>query len=262
MWIEGIGNDVVYALGAFLGIFVPILIMIFKSAASRQHIHPASEQNVQETREEVTQQRSANQQARDHQTTGQNTSGYRPMRHNDGNLQCPICLGDAQFAIQTNCGHVFCGLCMTTYWHHGTWLGAVNCPVCRNIVTLLLINFTPEEHTDASTEKAEIVAAINQYNRRFSGQPRPWMDYVRDLPTLLRHAVTEFFSVGGLIAMFRIRVIICFLAALMYFVSPFDILPESAFGLIGFLDDIFVILLLAIYVSLIYRQVVQQRANA
>ena len=61
--------------------------------------------------------------------------------------------------------------------------------------------------------------------------------------------------------MFRVRILVCFLAALLYFVSPFDIIPEAVFGILGFLDDLFILLLLAIYVSLIYRNVIQQRAT-
>ena len=62
--------------------------------------------------------------------------------------------------------------------------------------------------------------------------------------------------------MFRLRIIVCFFAALLYFISPFDIIPEAAFGILGFLDDLFILLLLAIYIALIYRQVVQNRAQA
>lgn len=87
-----------------------------------------------------------------------------------------------------------------------------------------------------------------------------YMDYLRDLPTLLRHAWNEFFTVGGLIFMFRVRVIVCVIAAFIYFISPLDIIPEAAFGLLGFLDDLFIILLLAIYISIIYRQIVEARA--
>ena len=39
-------------------------------------------------------------------------------------------------------------------------------------VTLLLVNFTHEEHNMSSEEKRIIVDAIYQYNRRFSGEPR------------------------------------------------------------------------------------------
>lgn len=62
--------------------------------------------------------------------------------------------------------------------------------------------------------------------------------------------------------MFRLRIIAIFLAALLYFISPLDIIPEAVFGILGFLDDLFVLLLLAIYISIIYRNYVQTRANA
>ena len=61
--------------------------------------------------------------------------------------------------------------------------------------------------------------------------------------------------------MFRMRVVVCFFAALLYFISPLDLIPEAAFGLLGFLDDFFIIGLLAIYISIIYRQVIEARAN-
>ncbi|KAL4235877.1 hypothetical protein ACF0H5_004266 [Mactra antiquata] len=264
MWIEGIGDDVLFAVGAFLGVLAPIMIMVFQRSNATQRIHPAHEENVRETREEVNQQRSSQAQNNNPGTdrqTGNERSNSAPIRENHGQHQCPICLGTAEYAIQTNCGHIFCGLCITTYWRHGTWLGAVSCPVCRQTVTLLLVNFTHEEHLSSTEEKTNIVNSIYQYNRRFSGEPRAWIDYVRDLPTLLRHAVSEFFTVGGLVFMFRVRIMILFIAALLYFVSPLDIIPEALFGIFGFLDDLFILFLLAIYVSLIYRNVVQQRAT-
>lgn len=87
------------------------------------------------------------------------------------------------------------------------------------------------------------------------------MDYIRDLPTLLRHAVSEFFSIGGLMWMFRLRILVVFIAALLYFISPFDIIPEAVFGFLGFMDDLFIGLLLLIYVSIIYRNFVESRAR-
>ena len=84
---------------------------------------------------------------------------------------------------------------------------------------------------------------------------------MRDLPTLLRHLASEFFSVGGLVLMFRLRVLVLFAAALLYFISPLDIIPEAVFGVLGFLDDIFILILLAVYISIMYRQFVVQRAQ-
>lgn len=87
------------------------------------------------------------------------------------------------------------------------------------------------------------------------------MDRLRDVPTLLRHAFREMFSVGGLFWMFRIRILLCLVGALTYLASPLDILPEALFGLLGFMDDVFVILLLFVYISIMYREVVTQRLN-
>jgi RING finger protein 170 len=62
--------------------------------------------------------------------------------------------------------------------------------------------------------------------------------------------------------MFRIRIVLCFLAALMYLFSPLDIIPEAMFGVLGLLDDVFVLFLLAIYISIIYRRLVVSRRMA
>ena len=86
------------------------------------------------------------------------------------------------------------------------------------------------------------------------------MEYIRDLPTLLQQLFYEFFSVGGLVFVLRFRIILCFVAAILYLVCPFDILSEAAFGILGFIDDIAIILLLLFYVSEIYRNVITDRA--
>lgn len=87
------------------------------------------------------------------------------------------------------------------------------------------------------------------------------IDRLRDVPTLLRHLFREMFSVGGLFWMFRIRILLCLVGAVTYLASPLDILPEALFGLLGFMDDFFVILLLFVYISIMYREVVTQRLN-
>nr|CAD7453739.1 unnamed protein product [Timema tahoe] len=47
--------------------------------------------------------------------------------------------------------------------------------------------------------------------------------------------------------------------SLVYLLSPLDFIPEAMFGLLGFLDDLFVVFLLAIYVSILYRRLVVSR---
>ncbi|XP_033088519.1 E3 ubiquitin-protein ligase RNF170 isoform X2 [Trachypithecus francoisi] len=124
------------------------------------------------------------------------------------------------------------------------------------VVTLLLTVFGED---DQSQDVVRLHQDINDYNRRFSGQPRSIMERIMDLPTLLRHAFREMFSVGGLFWMFRIRIILCLMGAFFYLISPLDFVPEALFGILGFLDDFFVIFLLLIYISIMYREVITQR---
>uniref|UniRef100_A0A8C9EX56 RING-type E3 ubiquitin transferase n=1 Tax=Pavo cristatus TaxID=9049 RepID=A0A8C9EX56_PAVCR len=146
--------------------------------------------------------------------------------------------------------------CIIAYWRYGSWLGAIRCPICRQTVTLFLPLFSEDQQG-----ATQVLQDVNDYNRRFSGQPRSIMERIMDLPTLLRHAFREMFSVGGLFWMFRIRIFLCLFGAFLYLASPLDFLPEALFGILGFLDDFFVIFLLLIYISIMYREVVTQRLN-
>ncbi|XP_014667062.1 PREDICTED: E3 ubiquitin-protein ligase RNF170-like isoform X2 [Priapulus caudatus] len=245
--VEGIGDEVVYGIGCVIGLLLLLMGLSFSRRRNGgQAIHPDYQENVLTAREHVEQDRQS-----------QNGT-FR--RYHGGDMQCPICLNHARFAVETNCGHMFCGLCIITYWQHGTWLGAVSCPVCRQQVTVLLCYFNEAVLSEQDIEERnQLIVDINGYNRRYSGEPRSVLDYLYDLPTLLRHAVSEFFSVGGLMAMFRLRLLLCFFAALLYLISPLDILPEAVFGILGLIDDVFVLLLLAVYVSIIYRRYLADR---
>lgn len=62
-------------------------------------IHPDSADSIAATREAITQNNSNEQH---HQ--------HRPRRTaNDGSAVCPICLNNAEYGVETNCGHCFCG---------------------------------------------------------------------------------------------------------------------------------------------------------
>lgn len=85
------------------------------------------------------------------------------------------------------------------------------------------------------------------------------LDYLYDMPTLIRHLGRELFSVSGLVWMVWVRIVMCLFAAIIYFILPVDLLPEAVFGLLGYLDDILVILLLAIYATVVYRNFIANR---
>lgn len=262
--VEGISDSVVYGFFSLVfGLLPMIAYFMYWYQPPDSTIHPESEEDVNNARthlpvqvEDATQTDEGNRDARA-------TAGAEARRRGvrtEQNITCPICLSDAEFAVETNCGHKFCGNCMITYWNHGNWLGAIRCPSCRQQVNILLSIFSEEELGTDSDAKTVVVNEINRYNRRFSGEPLSWIETIRDLPTMLRHLFREFFSVGGLVMMFRMRVLVIVFAAILYFLSPLDLIPEAAFGLLGMLDDMFVFLLLAIYISIIYRRVILERA--
>ncbi|XP_074953573.1 uncharacterized protein LOC142059105 isoform X2 [Phalacrocorax aristotelis] len=92
-------------------------------------------------------------------------------QHSDhSDFSCPICLQTATLPVETNCGHSFCGSCLITYWKQSPWLAAITCPLCRQKV-VLLDNISCEKQQDNPCK--QIVHDIRDYNKRFSGQPRP-----------------------------------------------------------------------------------------
>ncbi|XP_068090372.1 E3 ubiquitin-protein ligase RNF170-like [Hyperolius riggenbachi] len=238
--IEGVSNQVIIAVVVSLSFLAALIYLLLRN--EQQNIHPENQDRVRAIREQLQ-----NEQDR--------TISQRQQFYSD--MSCPVCLQQATFPVETNCGHLFCGPCIMAYWRYGSWLGAISCPICRQTVTLLFPLFQIAEQQDAQ----DLFQEVNHYNRRFSGQPRSLMERIMDLPTLLRHAFREMFSVGGLFWMFRIRIILCLLGAFFYLVSPLDIIPEALFGILGFMDDFFVLFLLLIYISIMYREVVTQRLH-
>ncbi|KFD72427.1 hypothetical protein M514_05418 [Trichuris suis] len=172
-----------------------------------------------------------------------------PVRSADSNVCC-VCLMVHRLPTLSNCGHMFCAQCILGYWQHGFIGNALRCPMCRGSVTLLMPCFTAEERQ----ANPSIIQEITSYNRRFSGAPRPWLEYITEIPVLISHMFRQFFSVGNLMWMFRLRIVVCVIVAIVYALSPFDIIPEALFGLLGMLDDIFVVVLLLVYLSIAYRR--------
>ncbi|CDW59159.1 zf-C3HC4 3 and DUF1232 domain containing protein [Trichuris trichiura] len=172
-----------------------------------------------------------------------------PVRTTDSNVCC-VCLMVHRLPTLSNCGHMFCAQCILGYWQHGFIGNALRCPMCRGSVTLLMPCFTAQERQ----ANPNIIQEITSYNRRFSGAPRPWLEYITEIPVLISHMFRQFFSVGNLMWMFRLRIVVCVIVAIVYALSPFDIIPEALFGLLGMLDDIFVVVLLLVYLSIAYRR--------
>lgn len=148
-------------------------------------VHPAERSNVDSVREAMS---------------GSTRTATAPPRRYGSENQCPVCLNEIQYGVETNCGHVFCGQlghytfhpqhqtnhfsifhllgsCMFAYRNHSNSLGSMRCPVCRQQITILFACFTLAELSSAAPDQAQARSSlqreINVYNLRFSGEPRP-----------------------------------------------------------------------------------------
>jgi len=187
-------------------------------------------------------------------------------RTRSSTYDCAICLGDAEFAVETNCGHVYCGNCLLEVWRRSSALSAIPCPYCRQRITIILPYFSDSEKTSAEPDDVEtrdkIKLEVYTYNRRYSGEPRSVVEHVRDLPMLLRHLVVYLFSGEGLHFAFQLRVYALALVWIVYLLSPLDLLPEAMFGLIGLLDDLVIFLLISMYLTFFFRQIMSNMGTA
>lgn len=61
-----------------------------------QTIHEDSQSDVADVRRQI-----ARNQA--------NGNAHVRSRHTDRDYTCPVCMDEASFSVETNCGHVFCG---------------------------------------------------------------------------------------------------------------------------------------------------------
>ena len=141
----------------------------------------------------------------------------------------------------------------------------MSCPYCRQRITILLTYFSEDERNTAEPREIETRARIleeaGQYNRRFSGESRSLTEHLRDLPVLLRHLWSALWTGEGLQTAFQIRVVVLLFVWLAYFLSPLDLLPEALFGIIGLLDDLFLMILISVYLSYFFRRIVSNRVT-
>uniref|UniRef100_A0A8C5WL92 RING-type domain-containing protein n=1 Tax=Leptobrachium leishanense TaxID=445787 RepID=A0A8C5WL92_9ANUR len=180
----------------------------------------------------------------------------QPHFHTDVN--CPVCLQTATLPVETNCGHLFCGSCLMSYWKHDPSLGAVSCPLCRQKVVHLYKEFSEMQPSEPCRN---IVRDIRRYNNRFSGKPQPFTDYLYEMPFLLHHGLRRLFTMGGLISIFVLRVLVCSFGIIMYLFSPFDVIQDPLCRVLSVIDDLGVVFILLICMINILQQLRSEGLN-
>lgn len=201
--IEGIGNEVLVTAVALIFTALCFAILALRTVQMNiNQIHPLQEEAVNVTRQRLRINSNASNastgsvddgQAAGHQDeanagpTRTSPPPSAPVLSNRNRYgmdsQCPVCLNEPRLPVETNCGHLFCANCLIVYWRHGNWRGPVRCPVCRTQVTVMLTCFRLDNRdaggqqanqgNEELNERQQAVRDINDYNRRFSGEPRP-----------------------------------------------------------------------------------------
>lgn len=248
--VEGFGNDALILFTVLIASAIACAVNYFIRNPVVAQIHPDLAGDVQGFRDSFTRVQSGRV------DEARRLEAERP----DAVHTCPICYDNALFPVLTNCGHVFCCECIMGYWRHSASLvSPVGCAICRSEVSVLLPVNWP--HDDANDRLRENNIGLNDYNRRFSGD-RPWLEYLWDLPVLIPYIVRNLFDLNGLMIMFRLRILFIAFGIFAYVLSPFDIIPESAYGFIGLIDDVFVAILLMVYIAIAMRHFMARRGEA
>ncbi|CAJ0581698.1 unnamed protein product, partial [Mesorhabditis spiculigera] len=161
-------------------------------------------------------------------------------------VECPICFSEANHAVITDCGHIYCCECIHRFWKHSAPpIKPVHCPICRNGVRLLLpIAWGGESsncEVDEDLKKNDDL--LNDYNSRFVGT-RTWVDLLHDVPSVVHFSFGNFFEGLGLLSQIRT---VFFLAVILFPLVPSSAFSQQLYSVIGLIDDLFVLAIIVYY---------------
>lgn len=116
---------------------------------------------------------------------------------------------------------------------------------------------------ESDEHSSSMVVSVSRYNNLYSGNrsvllKKTW-SWLREFPLLFRRFLRFASNPRNLAATCKLLQLL--LIAIAYLLSPFDILSEAALGLIGFIDDFFIVLIILIYISHSYYVIMQGRSQ-
>mmetsp|Transcript_580 Transcript_580/g.972 ORF Transcript_580/g.972 Transcript_580/m.972 type:complete len:287 (-) Transcript_580:27-887(-) len=178
---------------------------------------------------------------------------HRERERREGGLEgeCPICLDNYYEPVVTNCNHRFCGSCILDFWEISSNMGTLSCPLCRRSVTLI-------QPWLLADENSPILDRIARFNRRMAGNAT-FFDRIRDVPSLLGGMRRNMSWRVVFRSLFVIKRLLFIVAGVCYIFSPFDLIPETVFGVIGLIDDFLAFLLILFVVAECFRQFILQQ---
>ena len=142
------------------------------------------------------------------------------------------------------CSHSYCAPCIVSFIRSKN-SQQIKCPYCRRAVTFIVM--TNEEGIGPAD-----VEFLRSYNMRFSGE-RTFADCIMDAPFLVKRFLREIFTTDITVLVRNYRLILMIFTGVVYVLSPFDLIPEMIFGVLGFIDDLVIIVFIFIAVAQGFR---------
>ncbi|CAM9521894.1 unnamed protein product [Choristocarpus tenellus] len=118
-----------------------------------------------------------------------------------------------------------------------------------------------EPLAEEEARRRVIEEGVMRFNSRHSEGGHSFWQMVEDAPLLLRRLLGELRAGNGRIFVVMLRQgvlgyrILQLMAVVLYVISPVDVIPEAVVGVLGLMDDLLVLLVLLLYVTVVYRAV-------
>mmetsp|Transcript_16791 Transcript_16791/g.47352 ORF Transcript_16791/g.47352 Transcript_16791/m.47352 type:complete len:275 (+) Transcript_16791:63-887(+) len=255
--VFGIGDEALYALAGVVGIGIGIIIFMVWALRDRDppEIHPLALEIVSRFRSSFSFPQEGGERERDDLEAIPRPRNPPDSFRGEGGDEdaCPICLSQLSFAIQTNCNHHFCATCILGY-RAALPSRQFPCPCCRRNITLLQPWFSEQEYGEggAGGERDPLLRQIREFNGESGGIPRSLVDQIQDIPSLLT-GMGQLLTWRQFCSLYlRLRPLVVLLMCFLYFISPLDIIPEAAFGVIGLVDDVIILFLTFLFLLNIF----------
>merc|ERR1711924_206100 len=133
----------------------------------------------------------------------------------------------------------------------------IRCPLCRHdpVALLLVEPLDPAMGIQLSDLDDRALQEIARYNRAHSGAPVGLAQRIQDAPHLLARLFRTVFTWRShpYRLFLAVRLLLALAGGLAYVIMPFDILPESALGLVGLIDDALVWIFILLWLASVCR---------
>jgi RING finger protein 170 len=175
----------------------------------------------------------------------------RRVENQNQDADCVICLGAFQTPVEMlNCGHLCCQDCLVALVDAPTFHG--KCPICRCDIHFFAPAFhrMPENQTPEQT-MANFADSLRRYNNRRNNNGEGNMNN-NDFFGIFRYGFRNF---NRLPTRMKSKIILYVVVALIYLISPFDLISEAVAGpVFGLIDDVVVLIVATAIIFLIIKR--------